>query len=501
MNKSILDKLKAWHDSPLLFVMEAFDWSKVPKNGPSKQQLDGLAKLGENKRISIRSGHGTGKDAFASWAIWWFMTTRPYPKVACTAPTAHQLSDVLWSELHKWYRMSIFQDEFVVQKDKIFHKDAPKEWWCRAISPSAKASKEEQAETLAGLHAEHLLIVVDEASGVVDPVYVPLEGAMTQEDNRSLLIGNPTKNTGYFHETHFDPKLSKSWTKLHWDSRKSENVSPEMIEYFRNKYGEGTNVWRIRVEGNPPLDDDNTYIPLSWSQQCVGNIVEVDPEWPTYLGVDVARYGDDDSVILPRQGMRIDPWITYNGMNTIELAQRIIIPFTDNEADGVGIDEIGVGGGVIDWHHQDTRGLGRRIVQPVNTTWASSAPEKYFRLRDELWGIMRENCMHSRYSFPDVEVTLKGMTLNLGQELANELASLRYGFKGSAIKVESKEDAKKRGIDSPNIADALAITEYFYLFSQHVWGKVKKDKEKKKRRSLPGTGILASIKKHSWTGV
>jgi phage terminase large subunit len=499
VNNLVKEKLLAWRDSPLLFTMEAFDWSQVPKDGPSKQQVEGLQKIARSKRTSIRSGHGTGKDAYASWVIWWFMVTRAYPKVACTAPTAHQLSDVLWSELHKWYRMSIFQDEFVVQKDKIFHKDAPKEWWCRQLSIGKHLPKEQQAEALAGLHAEHMLIVGDEASGIPDPVFIPLEGAMTQEDNKCLLIGNPTQNTGYFHDTQFDPNLSKLWNRLHWDSRKSENVSPEMIDYFRIKYGEGTNVWRIRVEGNPPLDDDNTYIPLSWAMQCVGNEIEVDETWPLYLGVDVARYGDDYSVILPRQGMKVFPWTTFNGMNTIELAQRILIPFSDLEADGVGIDEIGVGGGVVDWHHQDARGLGRRLVHGINTNWASNQPEKFFRLRDEIWGRMRENCMHGSYSFPDIEVNIKGVTVNLGHELANELATLSYGFKGSAIKVESKDDAKKRGIVSPNIADALGITEYFYLLAPHVWNK--KGKIEKVKQPQPWNSPGNSKRRYSWQGV
>lgn len=500
MNPRVLDKLKEWRESPLTFVMEAFDWSKVPKEGPSRQQVDGLKKIASSKRLSIRSGHGTGKDAYASWIIWWFMATRPYPHIMCTAPTAHQLSDVLWSELHKWFRLSIFQDEFVFQKLKIFHKDAPNEWWCRSVSVSAKATPEEQAETLAGRHAEHLLIIADEASGIPDPVFIPIEGAMTQDDNKVLLIGNPTKNTGYLHDTQFDPNLSKLWTRLHWDSRESENVSAEMIDYFRIKYGEGTNVWRIRVEGNPPLDDDNTFIPLSWALQCVGNPVEVDEDWPVYLGVDVARYGNDDSVILPRQGMKIFPWTSYNGINTIELAQHILIPFTDYEASGVGIDEIGVGGGVIDWHHTDPRGLGRRVVHPINTAWASSKPTKYYRLRDELWALMRENCMHGRYSFPDQQVKIKGVDLNLGHEIASELASLTYGFKGSAYKVESKEDAIKRGIASPNIADALANTEYFYRIAGRLWNPKKKiDLNRRTRKAYPKAGQSGG--KHAWMGI
>ena len=205
MNPYVLRKLKEWRHSPLLFVTECIGAT------PSTQQAKALASFGKSKRTSIRSGHGTGKDAFASWIIFWFMVTRPFAKVACTAPTARQLNTVLWSELSKWQRKSsILQDEFVIQKDKLFHKHSKEEWWCRAISPAVKASKEEQAETLAGLHGDHLLIVVDEASGVPDPIFVPLEGAMTQEDNRVLLIGNPTKNTRYLHETQSDPQIIKT---------------------------------------------------------------------------------------------------------------------------------------------------------------------------------------------------------------------------------------------------------------------------------------------------
>ncbi|MEA1998331.1 MAG: hypothetical protein U9N61_03265, partial [Euryarchaeota archaeon] len=329
------------------------------------------------------------------------MATRSYPKIACTAPTARQLSDILWSEISKWLRQSKVADEFVLQKDKLFHKAAPKEWWCRAISPSVKASKEDQAETLAGLHGDHLLIIVDESSGVPDPVYIPLEGAMTQEDNMVLLIGNPTKNTGYFHDTQFHPVISKKWTKFHWDSRESTNVSEEMIQYFRDKYGEDSNVFRIRVAGEPPIDDESTFIQLSWAQQCIGNEIEVDEEWPMYLGVDVARYGDDSSIILPRRGNKIYPWETFRGVNTIKLAQHIVQTHADTNASGVGIDEIGVGGGVVDWLTDDPRGLGPRITYGINVATSANDPKQYFRLRDELWGLVRDKCMRAKFSFPD----------------------------------------------------------------------------------------------------
>lgn len=479
MNKNILKKLKEWKQSPLKFVTECIGVT------PTKQQIEALILLPKTKRLSIRSGHGCGKDALSAWTIFWFMTTRAYAKVACTAPTAHQLSDILWSELSKWLRQSKVADEFVVQKDKMFHKASPKEWWARAISPSVKASKEDQAETLAGLHADHLLILVDEASGVADPVFVPLEGAMTQEDNRVILIGNPTKNTGYFHNTQFHPVLSRKWTKLHWDSRDSEIVTQDMVDYFRDNYGEDSNIFRIRVMGEPPIDDESTFIPLSWALQCVGNNVEVDPDWPLHLSVDVARYGDDDSIILPRRGMKIGAWERFHGVHTLQLSHHILRTYKDMEANGVAVDAIGVGGGVVDWLQNDPRGLGYDKVFEFVASEASSDPKKYYRLRDELWNRVRTNCMKQKYSFPDQSIKLFGKDMNLGHMLADELASVKYNLDNSVIKVESKKDMKARGVKSPNIADALCISEYFSKdIAFGLWSP--RQKTKKKRIIQPG---------------
>ena len=463
MNPRITEKLKEWRNHPLLFVKDCIQAT------PSDQQAEGLYRFPKSKRMTIRSGHGTGKDAFASWIILWFMSTRAYPKIVCTAPTARQLSDILWSELSKWLRNSILADEFELQKDKMFLKGEPKEWWCRAVSPSVKATKEEQAETLAGFHADHLLVVVDEASGVPDPVYIPLEGAMTQEDNRVLLIGNMTQNRGYFYDSHFHPKISEVWNKLHWDSRRSSNVKPEYPAYMKEKYGEDSNVYRIRVTGDPPLESENTLIPLAWAMQCIGNEIEVAEDEPIYLGVDVARYGEDRSVILPRKGLKIYPWESFQGMNTIDLGSVIMNTYVETGAEGIACDEIGVGAGVTDWLQK--RPNGYKIVHGVNVSNRSSDPDRYVRLRDELWVAMREKCMGKKYSFPSTSAKER----EASNDLCDELASLTYELHGSAIKVEDKRKAKARGIASPNIADALAISEYFHSIAYRIWTTGKGD--------------------------
>jgi len=464
INKGVIKKLLAWKLSPLLFVHDCITAT------PSTQQIELLQAIGKEKRVTVRSGHGCGKDASASWIALWFMITRPYAKVVVTAPTNRQLRDIFLAEISKWLRQSPVADEFIVRKDSIQHKEAPKEWWLRLISPSIRATKEEQAETLAGLHGDHLLIICDEASGIPDPTFVPLEGALTQPDNKVLLIGNMTRNFGYFYDTHFHATIKKAWTKLHWDSRKSTNVDASMPEYFATKYGLDSNIFKIRVEGNPPLQDEDTLIPLWTAEQCIGNEFDIAEDEPLYLGVDVARYGDDASIILPRSGLKIYPWETFRKLNTIDLGGFINQTYQEQNADGCAIDVIGVGAGVADWLEKHNM----RNLYQVNVANSSSDIEKYDRLRDELWIRMRDNCLLGKYSFPDIKV--KGDNESLGQQLANELATVRYNFNAhGGYKIESKKDLKARGIPSTNIADAVGLTEYFSNSATRVFSKEKID--------------------------
>lgn len=434
--------------------------------------------------------HNCGKDAVAAWLTLNFLVTRPFAKVVVTAPTNRQLRDIFLAELSKWLRQSIVADEFLVRKDSVLHKEAPKEWWVRLISPSVTSTKDEQAETLAGLHADHMLIIADEASGIPDPVFTPLEGAMTQPDNKVLLISNMTKNSGVFYDTHFHSTISKDWCKIHWDSRKSSIVDKSMPEYFARKYGVESNVYRIRVLGEPPLQDESTLIPLWAAEQCIGREFEIDESLPLYIGVDVARYGDDASIILPRRGFVVYSWETFRKLNTIDLGGFVNQTVHDMGAVGTAVDVIGVGAGVVDWlEKRNMEGL-----YGVNVSLASSDIEKYHRLRDELWARVRDTCILGMYSFPDTRV--EGEVETLGQQLASELAAPRYKFNPyGGIVVESKKEMKARGIMSPNIADALCLTEYFHNPSTRVYTKPKQESEPRRRY------IDSFSSSQSWMGV
>ena len=184
------------------------------------------------------------------------------------------------------------------------------------------------------------------------------------------------------------------------------------------------------------------------------------------MGVDVARFGSDSSIILPRKGLKIFPWETFNKLNTIDLGGFIIQTYQELEASGVAIDVIGVGAGVSDWLQKHNL----KNLYEVNVTASSSNIEKYHKLRDELWVKVRDNCFLGKYSFPDV--ILPGDTESLGNQLANELSTVRYKFNAhGGFVVESKKDMKTRGVNSPNIADALCLTEYFANSATRVFAK------------------------------
>ena len=478
LKSHVMEKLISWRKSPLLFSHECFDWRGG--DGVTFQQVEALQSAVKEKRITIRSGHGCGKDCIAAIIALWFVSTRIGSKVVVTAPTNRQLSDIFWSELSKWFKRSLLQDEFIHQKDKFFHKSDPKGWWIRIVSPQVSATKDSQAETLAGFHGDHLLIIADEASGIPDPFFIPLEGAMTQEDNIAILIGNMTRNVGYFYDTHFHPKLSKRWCKLHWDSRKSPIVTKDMVQFFEEKYGVDSNVFAIRVAGNPPSEDQNTLISLYDAKECMKNDIEVAEDEPLFISVDVARYGEDDSIIMPRKGLKIFPWDTHRKMNTIELGGHINQFYQEVDADGLAIDEIGVGAGVTDWLQKH----GHLKCYGINVAAKSSNIAKYDRLRDELWIATRDRCVSHTYGLPDTDG---------GEELCNELASPTYTFNvHGGYKIESKREMKARGVRSPNMADALCISEYFSNIAYRVWAKPKK----KDKRSRVSSSL--QLTRHGW---
>jgi len=420
-------------------------WAKLEVNGnPNGNHSEKLRDLSRKFGLSIMSGVGTGKGALASFLVLWFLSVFPYPKCVAVSPSARQLRDNLWSELAKWHQKSKIKDWFVWQSDKFFLKECDgQQWFISARTANPRNSAEEQAETLAGLHEDFVLIVGDEATGVPDPVYRPLEATLTRKCNLCLLTFNPTRGKGFAYDTQF--KERNQWVTFRWNSEESELVSRESIERLERKYGRESNAFRIRVLGLPPLSGDNEVIPWDYIEDAVDRELEPFPDDKLVYSLDVGA-GGDDSVLLKRLGPKVLSPIEARGYNeptkVVDWVVRDVLADTPSILYG---DTIGWGWGVVGEIERRVKGIGTDTI-PVKVSEKAYDQERFVLLRDELWWRMRETFEKGNISIPDDPI-LKG-----------DLNAPRYDDSSGRIIIESKDKMKKRGVDSPNRADALMMT-------------------------------------------
>jgi len=435
----IISRLTRFKNDPNAFVSEVLDVT------PDKWQREALDSIVKHDRVSIRSGHGVGKSAYLAWVILWWMSTR-LGKVACTAPTAHQLQDVLWGELAKWYRKmpKWFQDQLSLRNERLEVVGSESEAF--AVARTARIN---QPEAFQGFHSDHMLFVVDEASAVENIIFEVGAGAMSSVGAKTLMAGNPTRSSGYFYDAFHKDRAS--WKTFKVGSCESKNVDPSYITDMAAKYGDDSNVYRVRVEGEFPLESDDTVIPLSWVESSVERQVETNTHRPIIWGLDVSRFGSDRTALCKRQGNRVlEPvmiWQNKDLMQTCGLvmnAWKRLENFADERPEEILVDSIGLGGGVCD--RLAEMGLPAR---GINVGEAPSTDGKtYMRLRDELWFKAREWFQERDCKLPE------GC-----DELVAELSVPRYAYTSSGrIQVESKDSMKKRGLRSPDLADAFCLT-------------------------------------------
>ena len=432
--------VKRYYSDPVAFVKDSFGAK------PTAQQEEVLRALSSRKKVSVRAGHGVGKSALASWAIFWFLLTRPESKIICTAPTFHQLYDVLWAEAAKWRRKSSLMTElFDYKQRRIECKLGPEDWW-------AAARTADKAEGLQGRHADNFMLIVDEASGLDDEIFEATQGMLTSPQSFVLMLSNPTRNQGYFYDTFMNSRLQGTWSThtLSCYGSLIENgglVSQDYIDDVANRYGEDSNVFRVRVLGEFPFDDKDSLIPHSWVISATKRQVTVRDE-PLILGVDVGA-GGDISAIVPRRGAKVYDPLTYNSKDTMEVVGWIAKAYKDLGAYAICIDPIGIGKGGYDRLSE----LGIRNVFPVDVRKSSSRAGTK-KLRDELWWTLREQFEMGNIEIPNDE------------DLIMELSSIKYKPESdSTIKVQSKAEMRRKhsagGIGhSPDRADALALTYY-----------------------------------------
>ena len=431
---------------PLGFVNYAYDWGHgelLNESGPDVWQADFLTLFGQeleraeheggSVQIATRSGHGIGKTALVSWIIQFFMSTRPNPQIVVTANTKEQLNSKTWRELSKWHRLLINKHWFAWTATKFAMIESPEVWAARAI-PWSK----ENSEAFAGTHEKHVLVLMDEGSGIDNIIWEVADGAMTTPGACWIVFGNPTRNSGRFRDCW--GKFKHRWKGFRVDSRTAKQADQKKLQEWIEDYGDDSDFARVRIKGDFPRAGSNQFISSEIVAEAKERTAQGFDVLPKVLGVDVARFGDDKTVFTMRQGSKLLSIVKYAGLDTIQIGKLVANTIEQEHPHAVFVDAIGVGAGVVDY----LRHTGYDPIEVVGSQTPAD-PKTYFNLRAEMWGGMRE--------------WLKTADLPDDDDLTRDLTVIEFGFTSKMqIQLEKKEDLKKRGEDSPDCADSLATT-------------------------------------------
>lgn len=463
-DETLAEFVGQFYADPLGFVMAAYPWgepgSALEKHtGPDVWQAKFLKELGEEVarngfngkdpvrpiRRAVSSGHGIGKSTLVAWVVDWIMSTRPHAQGTITANTFTQLETKTWAALKRWTALCITAHWFKLSDNRMYHVNHKDSWFC-----APQSSKEENSESFAGQHAADStsFYVLDEASAIARAIYEVAEGGLTDGEPMIFLLGNPTRNNGNFYDAVFGRERSR-WNPEVIDSRTSRFTNKAEIKEWEETYGEDSDFFRVRVRGIAPRANDSQYIDQDRVTDAQKRDVVVFPDEPLVAGVDFAWGGADDNVVRFRRGLdarsippvRVKGEFTRDpGVMTTRLADILTKDYGGQRVKMLFLDSAGIAGPIA----RRLRDLGYENVQEVN--FGADSPDIKFRFfRDYMWGQMKDwLAVGAIDKHPELEADLVGPGTRPDPR--------------QRVWLESKEDMKKRGVDSPDDGDALALT-------------------------------------------
>lgn len=335
-------KILEWWEKPQVFVREVFGVT------PDAWQDDVLAAFPHHQRIAMKACKGPGKTALESWLAWNFLLTRPHPKIAATSITRENLADNLWTEMAKWQaRSDLLKAAFEWQKTRIICRDHPETWWMSARSWARGADPQQQADTLAGFHADYVLFLLDESGGIPAAVMAAAEAALAtgieahivQASNPIMLDGplyaacTTERRLWYIVEITGDPD----------DPKRSPRVKVEWAREQIEKYGKDNPWVLVNVYGRFPPASINTLIGPDEVSAAMkrGHKLDQIAHAAKVLGVDVARFGDDSNIIFPRQGLVAFNPLQDRNLDSFQMSGAVARKWADWDADACFIDDTG----------------------------------------------------------------------------------------------------------------------------------------------------------------
>lgn len=434
-------EIRKWASDPVAMVRELLGAE------PDEWQIDALSAISRVQRVAMKACKGPGKTTVLAWAMIWFLLTRAYPKIVATSISGDNLRDGLWSELLRWIaKAPLLQNGFDCSATRVSAKTVGENWFAVARQWSKSADRQSQADTLAGVHADHVLFVVDEAGGVPDAVMAAAEGALaTGRETKLMIAGNPT---------HLEGPLYRACTRERhlWhvveisgdpdDPKRAKRISIQWAREQIEKWGRENPYVVVNVFGRfPPASINSLLGPDEVAEAMRRHAREEEfAHAQRRLGVDVAGFGDDRTVIFPRQGLVAFKPVVMRGVRPSEVAARVMRAKADWGAEIELVDCTGgYGEGVVD-------ALIQAGQAPISVQFAGRPTRPSYRnKRAEMW-------------FEMAEWIKRGGILPNDPELARELTAVTYFLREGKFQLEEKVQIKERLGVSPDLADALACT-------------------------------------------
>lgn len=458
--------LVKYKDDPLRFAEEVLDLGTGADEELMEHQRAILDRIGrglrgeapEARRLCIRSGHGVGKTRLLSIITVWFFVTRYPQKTVVTAPTAGQLGGSLWPEIKVLSRRlpDFIRNLFDFMSEEIRLKADPD-----GSFTAARTASPENAESFQGLHAKNVLFIWDEAAGIDQRLFNAARGSMADPNSMTILAGNPTRLNNYFHAS-FTTNAAL-WVRFKVSSVGKKTVNPDFIEEIAATFGRDSNEYRVRVLGEFPDTEDESYISAAAVRNAMSRQITVSPMSAVVYGVDPARFGDDRTVITKRRGtFSLEKQIVLSKSDTMQVVGRIVseaaldrdrliaeykehgrpLMFLPPVPAQIVVDVIGLGAGVVD----RLRELGYDVVA-ANAAEKATSDVNCVRERDAIW-------KRGKTWIEDGKCAIAS-----DAELQTELTAPHYSYTSAGeLQIEGKKDMKKRGLRSPDKADSALLT-------------------------------------------
>ena len=489
-NTQLAHELSKYYADPLGYVMFAFPWDTdesiqivdwyddempIPdkyrerypncRYGPDVWACEFLDQLGEDIKArgfdgrhavepiehAIASGHGIGKSAMTGWLVSFILQTRPYAQGTVTANTGPQLETKTWPQITKWFKKSIAAHWFEINSGRgamrIKHIAYPDEWYV-----TAQTCREENSESFQGQHAANStsFYINDEASAIPGAIWEAEDGGLSDGEPMRFSFGNPTRNTGRFRECF--GKYRDTVTCQHIDSRSAQITNKDRIIQQIKDEGIDSDYVKKRILGQFPSSGDKQFVPSDLVDEAIarGRLAvpdDIDMNAPLVVGIDFARGGDDKSVLRARRGRYAYKPHKFRERDSMKAA-AIVTNILDraeklwgSKPDAIFGDGGGIGGPIIDRLNQ----LGRGVIE-VQFGGKADDPVKWANKRIEMWADARD--------------WMQTGHLDDDPELREDFIGPEYHHHGrsDALVLESKEDMKKRGLASPDDADAFVLT-------------------------------------------